>query len=73
MVPWCVIESFFSPNDLTLLGNNSYPFRQVFVSCGLFVCLGDDSLHFKSGQSEADDEHAEGKIEKHSVRGISRF
>ena len=35
--------------------------------------LGDDSLHFKSGQSEADDEHAEGKIEKHSVRGISRF
>jgi hypothetical protein len=31
------------------------------------VFVGDDEIHLKSGQLEVDDEHAERKVEKHSI------
>ena len=34
---------------------------------------GDDALHFKSGQLEADDEHAQRKIKKYPVRSLPRI
>lgn len=38
-------------------------------------CLpsGDDSVYFQSGQFEADDEHAEGEVAQHPIRGFPRL
>ena len=53
------------------------PANQESVRVRKFIPLsfvpGDDPLHFQPRQLEADDEHAQGKVEKHPIRSLPRI
>ena len=51
-----------------------YEYFQPFLNDTLFCSRsGDDEIHFKPRQLEADDEHAEGKVEEHPIRSLPRL
>ncbi len=43
------------------------------AAAGQAQLLRDDQIHLQPGQPEADDEHAEGEVAQHPVRGLSRL
>ena len=63
-----------------LLDRHNFSVSLIILSClvsvttfNSFLVSGDDAIHFEPRQPQAHDEHAEGEVEKHPVRGLPRF